>query len=90
MYRFYSNPPDINRISVVGEYQDGVLRLAASKCSKKDSFMRKKGRTIAEGRFNKGKFCKEIPLNNFTIKDFIINAQLVIKEIHNDSSKLYI
>jgi hypothetical protein len=74
MYRFYSNPAETNRVTVVGNYVDGNLSLAASRCSNKDQFMRKRGRTIAENRLEKGKVIVTLPIKDFTIKDFVENA----------------
>mgnify|MGYP006931611145 CR=1 FL=1 len=41
-------------VSVVGQLKDGQLSVATARCSKKDPFSRKRGRTIAEGRLNAG------------------------------------
>lgn len=54
MYRFYSNPNGNGRVTVVGEQNGNIVTLAAARCSKKDQFVKKKGRAIAEGRLAKG------------------------------------
>lgn len=75
MYRYYSNPINGHRVTVVGEFKDGVLSLATSCCSKKDQFMRKKGRAIAEGRLAKSKLADKVEMDSCSIKDFIDLAQ---------------
>lgn len=82
MYRFYSNPTEGSvRVSVVGEYDKGKLKLAVSRCSRKDQFMRKKGRSIAEGRFAKGKYFKVLRLDYCDIHTFVEAAKIVAKEV---------
>ena len=65
MYVFHSKTTTPNRnerVTFVGEFENGLLKIASSRCSKKDQFNRKKGRTIAEGRLLKNKliFQKEM------------------------------
>jgi len=60
MYRFYSEPNQPVRVTVVGLFVDGWLYTAVSRCSNKDNFIRKKGRMIAEGRLVKGKYIKPL------------------------------
>ena len=86
MYRFYSNPTDTSkvRVSVVGEYshEDGILKIAVSRCSKKDSFIKKKGRAIAEGRLYKGKLYDKITFPTPpSSEEFIEHAKLIAKEV---------
>lgn len=74
-----------NRIVVVAEIQNGNLNFAVAKCSIQDTFNKKKGRTIAEGRLYKGKIYKSIPIedfdNNVTVKTFVSLAKDIISEI---------
>lgn len=63
MFRFYSNPTSPNRVTVVGEHQNGALNLAVAITGDHEQFMRKKGRKIAEGRLIKGKLIESIPVN---------------------------
>jgi len=82
MYRFYSNPQEgTERVSVVGEHSEGVLKIAVSKCSKKDNFYRKKGRAIAEGRLNKGKLFTTINATSMNVKTFVEIAKKVSAEV---------
>lgn len=86
MFRFYSNPADPSkvRVSVVGEYipSEKVLEIAVSRCSKKDSFIRAKGRAIAEGRLRKGKLYDRISFPTPpTSEEFINNAKEIAKEV---------
>lgn len=82
MFRFYSNPSEAKtRVSVVGEYSEGVLKIAVARCSEKDHFVRKKGRMIAEGRLAKGKTYEEIPLAECDIQEFVRVAKSISKEV---------
>jgi hypothetical protein len=81
MYRYYSKPINGNRITVVGEYQDGILKLATACCSKKDQFMRKKGRSIAEGRLAKNKIMDIISLDYCSGNDFVDFAQALSMKV---------
>lgn len=67
MFRCYSpwfltqrEKDPLPRITVVGEHKDGVLKLAASRCSTKDRFVRKVGRELAENRLKEGKHVLEV------------------------------
>ena len=71
IYRFYSSPEHKNRVAVIGEYAEGQLTLAVSRCSDKDNFVRKKGRFIAEGRLKKGKIYGIVTIPKPTTEDFL-------------------
>jgi hypothetical protein len=77
IFKFYSSPTDNNRVSVVGEHTNGVLRIAVARCSNKDHFVRKKGRTIAEGRLLKGKLWGSlaVPQSKMDVKTFVSVAK---------------
>jgi hypothetical protein len=81
MFRFYSNPQEKVRVSVVGEHSEGMLKIAVALCSNKDNFYRKKGRTIAEGRLAKGKVYTTIPMENCDVKTFVSKAILIAEEV---------
>jgi len=65
--RFYSRPTSPNRTTVVGSFhENGDLEVAVARCSKKDSFIKRKGAKIAEGRLAGGKSVtipKEVYMN---------------------------
>jgi len=71
MFRFYSSPTSPVRVAIVGVFSEGSLKLAAARTSKKDQFIRKKGRLIAEGRLAKGKLLADIPMANCDIQQFL-------------------
>lgn len=83
MFHYYSKP-SANRVSFAGEYQDGVLRIAAARTSKKDVFVRKKGRAIAEGRLKKGRTIYEEPISDFEVKEFVRQCAFMAKQIAED------
>lgn len=80
MYRFFSKPGP-NRVTVAGDFQNGVLRLAVSRSSKKDAFTRKKGAMIAEGRLRKGKTIAEIPMDTCNGQVFVQVASEIIDQV---------
>lgn len=82
-FRFYGEPGP-NRVTVAGEHQNGVLRLAASRSSAKDRFTRKRGAAIAEGRLAKGKVIAEIPMEECSGVAFVRTAQAVINAVQNN------
>jgi hypothetical protein len=94
MYRFYSRPeyemPSYrrtkegiklikkSRVTIVGEIKDDKLNIAVARCSAKDQFIKKTGRSIAEGRLAKGKILTSFtidPLKKITTEEFITAAQ---------------
>jgi hypothetical protein len=82
LFRFYSKPADSKiRVAVVGEYSKKVLKIAVARCSKKDSFIRKKGKAIAEGRLAKGKIHSSYKLEECPISMFIEIAKNVSEEV---------
>ena len=89
MYHFYSNSTDGNRVSVAGQHSEGVLKLAVSRCSNKDNFVRKKGRLIAEGRLLKGKLHSEYPMEVCDIQRFVEIAKNVSKDVISDPRNIF-
>lgn len=81
MYRFYSSAENKNRVSVVAEYSEGILKVAVSRCSNKDHFCRKKGRYIAEGRLQKGKTYLTKEMETCDVKTFVDIARNIAKEL---------
>lgn len=83
-FRFYSKPDtfDGTRVSVIGHLDDlGNLRIATARCSKKDQFVRRKGRFIAEGRLAKGRLYTMLTKPNCTTEDFIDLATKIAREV---------
>lgn len=69
-------------VTVVGEYQDGQLSVATARCSKKDSFNRKKGRKIAEGRLKAGVLFDVYEFSSgLKSEDFIQLASNIVKVV---------
>ena len=81
MYRFYSNPQGRVRVSVVGEHKEGALHVAVARCSKKDQFIRQKGRKIAEGRLQKGKLYAVYPMDECDSSTFLDYAKTIASEV---------
>lgn len=71
VYRFYTSPWSKNRVSLVGTYNDGVLKVAASRCSNNDNFCKKTGRTIAERRLADNNLVAEFHLKECSIATFV-------------------
>ena len=70
IYRFYSNWWNENRVTIVGTYENGVLKMAASRCSTSDNFCKKTGRGIAEKRLADNKLVATFPLKECNSKIF--------------------
>jgi len=70
MFRFYSRPGSTNRVAIAAEHSEGELKIAVARCSNNDSFNRKKGRMIAEGRLAKGKTFVTLPMESCSTKEF--------------------
>lgn len=82
MYRFYSKPiANTGRTTIVATFVDGVVNVAAARCSTKDNFIRKKGRQIAEGRLVKGKLIHSFKIESFSSADFIALANNLITQV---------
>lgn len=85
MYRFYSDVTETSkvRVAVIGIHSAGMLKVAVSRCSKKDNFIRKKGRLIAENRLNANKIYNEYPMPECKVKDFVKIAKEVAREVED-------
>ncbi len=71
MYTYHSSTSTGNsRVTVCGEFTNGKLNLAVSRCSNADNFNRKRGRLIASGRLAKGKLAGSVSLNNCSSETF--------------------
>lgn len=81
MFRFYSSPQNKTRIVVVGEHSEGVLKVAVSRCSKKDQFVRKKGRFIAESRLSKNRLYLKEDFDHFDAPMFLNMAKNIEQEM---------
>ena len=84
MYHFYSKPStkgSNERVSVVGQHNNGMLQIAAARCSAKDQFSRKTGRAIAEKRLEENKTYIQIPVEKCDISLFLIVAQGVSQNV---------
>ena len=88
MFRFYSKADETNRVSIVGECTDGVLKVAAARCSSKDNFVRKKGRELAEKRLQSNELCFEIPADKCDVRTFIVIAKGLCQQIKNSPQNL--
>lgn len=76
---YYSSPDnDLGaRVTVVGEYADGVLNLAVARCSNMDAFVKKTGREIATERLKKGEFVLSFKSETMSFKRFFGVASAV-------------
>jgi hypothetical protein len=82
MYRLYTKPEQgHNRVTVVGEHKDGLLKIAVARCGKKDVFIKKRGRIIAENRLTKDLLFNVYPMTECTSKDFVNIATNVAEEV---------
>lgn len=89
IFRYYSPVPSYwepikARVTVVGIHEDGLLKVAVSRCGEKDLFSRQKGRFIAECRLKEGKFIAMFPMKECRIANFIPFAEMVSSLVIND------
>ena len=92
IYRYYSKPDILNRVTVVGERDGDNLYLSAARCSHLDIFCRKTGRSIAEGRLSKKLYCdvRNVSLEKkFSSNTFVMYAKLAILKIEEDCKLNY-
>ena len=80
-YRFYTSAGQACRTTIVGEHKDGVLKLAAARCSNRDHFNRKIGRSIAEGRLKAGKLCKAVLTETCDVQTFLKYAKPAANDV---------
>jgi len=88
MYIFYSSPENKIRVTVVGDFDNGALKLAVSRNSKRDQFIRKKGRMIATGRFNKGYYYKIVMVPEQSSDVFIEEAKKVVLDVIDNPERV--
>lgn len=80
MFRFYSKPDSV-RATLVGVHEDGRLKIAASRCSERDTFSRKKGIEIAEKRLRSGKFIFDQEMSDISASDFVRIASVLSEPV---------
>lgn len=81
MFRFYSKTPTSTRVTVVGEHSDGMLKIAVARCSRKDRFIRAKGRKIAEARLMADEIIALIKLTKCDVHSFVNIAKTIAEEV---------
>lgn len=89
MFGFHSKLPENNRndkdnkvrVTVIGEYSEGVLKLAVSRCSRKDRFVKKIGTARAVARLKRDKLYKVIDMQECKCVDFINIAKQIAEEV---------
>lgn len=80
---FHSSPENLSgvRVTVVGNYVDGVLNLSVARCSAKDPFIKKVGRDIAIDRLSVGKYIYSLKSNEITVNRFAGAARAVANAV---------
>jgi hypothetical protein len=79
IYHSKSNSPV--RVTVLAKIEGDTAKFGVSRCSHRDQFVRKTGRTIAEGRAERNPF-RQIPVPTGTLSEwFIHNAQEIEEEV---------
>jgi len=87
-FKYHSRPGEVKkgiRASVSAKYEDGKLKIAVSRCSKKDVFTKRIGGVIADGRLSHKRYYTQVPLGHCDIKIFLHVAREVIKGLAKDS-----
>jgi hypothetical protein len=88
IYVFHSGRLDKgSRVTVVGVFSNEVLKIAVSRCSKRDNFSRKQGRTIASGRLIKEKYAlllnSKLPPSNSDFIDVALSVANYVDDTFN-------
>lgn len=76
MFRFYSKSGG-PRATLVGTHVNGVLKIAAARCSEKDNFSKSKGVEIASSRLNRNHTIYEEEMAECSAKDFVLRAHIL-------------
>jgi len=76
------------RFTVMGKVEEGVLSMAASRCSQKDQFNKEKGRLIAEGRLEKESFV-DVNVEKELGKQFVKEAKEICENFDMYLNKEY-
>lgn len=92
MYRFYSKSTteQPNRVTVVGTHENNELKIAVSRCSIKDRFIKKKGKAMAEGRLAKGKLFDIINTSDCDSHRFVEIAKITVKRVNSTKKPINI
>lgn len=85
---YYYTEPGKNRISYAGRYEDGLLEVAAARCSDKDEFSKKKARWILDGRLALDKLLAVREIAECKTEDFIKVCQEYTEELQKDMTKV--
>lgn len=90
MFRFYSKSTESNniRVSVVGEHTEGMLKIAVARCSSKDHYEKKIGRSIAEKRLNDNNIYISIPMDKCDVRTFVLLAKGIAADVSQDPRKI--
>ena len=78
-----------SRVTVVGQFDKGILKIGVARCSKKDNFSRKHGRLIAFGRIAKGKLALALPIVVPPSNSDFIQIALSIAHSVDEDFKVY-
>lgn len=73
------------RVCVVGEYKNGILKMAVSMCSLKDRFVRKEGREMARKRLKENMHIMEYKTNKINSAIFHDLADFLIYNVRKTS-----
>ena len=86
MYIYHSPHTESPRVTVVGELLENFLYVAVARCSEKDRFSRKIGRTIAIGRLKKEIYYEifsDVP-ENLKSEAFYATAVYIANEVREN------
>lgn len=92
MFKFYSKDPLRNRVTIVGQIENGLLFLAASRCSDSDNFNKAKGEGIAKQRLFHKQLLGIYPIANpiNVRKEFVTIAKQAAVELAIDKQPIRI
>jgi hypothetical protein len=85
---FHSSPTRV-RVTVMGNWDEEsqMFNVTTSRCSAKDTFIKKKGVQICHARMQKGRLYTQYPYK-LTGKEFVEEAKVIAKVVRRNSSKV--
>lgn len=92
MFKFYSKDSDKNRVTIVGQIDNGLLFLAASRCSDTDKFIKAKGEGLAKKRLFSKQLLGIYPITNpeNAAKEFVTIARKEAAQLAKDKHPIRI
>lgn len=79
-----------NKVTVVGKFENSVLKLSVARCGKNEAYKAEKGIALAKDRLNHGCHAAVIPINDNATKNRNLFVKLAspLADVFNKSGNL--